>query len=45
MAQYASNTEMALEACAGHMDEVHDSETADVITLLICELEAVQKQV
>lgn len=44
-AQYASNTEMALEACADHIEELHDSETAHVIKVLNTELESVQKQV
>lgn len=31
-AQYASNTEMALSACADHIDELHENEMADVIS-------------
>jgi hypothetical protein len=44
-AQYASNTEMALEACADQIGELHDSEMAHVIRVLNTELESVQKQV
>ncbi|ROW05059.1 hypothetical protein VSDG_00632 [Cytospora chrysosperma] len=44
-AQYASNTEMALEACADQIGELHESEMAHVIRVLNSELESVQKQV
>lgn len=44
-AQYASNTEIALEACADQIGELHESEMAHVIRVLNTELESVQKQV
>lgn len=45
MAQYASNTSIALEACAETIDESQDCETAEVIMWLMSELESVQKHV
>lgn len=45
MAQYASKTSIALEACSETIDDSHRFEMARVIRLLIRELESVQKHV